>query len=103
MGPRTYGLMLLAGGLIFGSLSIYETVTAVPAHETIAPWWTKGVVLCPLAVVLGLLCLTLGWRVEELLGHNGKPNAFAWTIGVLLVLLGFAVFLWLKSYISLNA
>jgi uncharacterized protein YjeT (DUF2065 family) len=97
---RCLGAFFLFIGLVLSYLSVYEPLAAAARNEEKVTLSLKGAILCPVAVVLGLMYLILGKKATELAGTREKPSPFAWILGLGLVLVGVVLYFYLSSVLA---
>jgi Na+-driven multidrug efflux pump len=97
MKERALGGFLLAIGLVLGYLCVYSPLASAAQQEASVSVSLKGAILCPLAVVLGLVYLALGPSVAKILGTREKPTAAAYVLAVALLAVGVLLYFGIRS------
>jgi hypothetical protein len=88
-------LMLLCGGVL-GYYSVYAPLAGSARNETQVSLSFKGAIICPAALVMGLILLVMGKKTQEVFGSREHPSPFAWAFGVILVLIGIGLYFCIK-------
>jgi hypothetical protein len=103
MCERLIGFFLLASSASVAYFCIYSPLAASARNEPDVDFSSRGIpgiVLCPLATVLGLFLFFLGPRGLDLLRNRAKSIGVGITVVpgmVLLIIFGVLLYLWLRS------
>jgi hypothetical protein len=97
---RLVGLVMLLAGAALAYFSVYEPLQAAARQEESVSLSLKGAILCPLALAMGAAYLVLGQRAKAVFGTREHPTTAVWVCGVLLVLAGLGLYLYLRSVIE---
>jgi hypothetical protein len=97
---RLAGAVMLIAGAVLAYFSVYEPLQAAARHEEKVSISLKGAILCPLALLMGLALLILGKQSTEVFGTRERATPFAWIFGVILVLLGFGLYFYVRSILE---
>ena len=100
MRQRAFGLFILALGLVIVYLAIYLPLVESAAGGAGVKLSLKAILICPVPLFLGLLYTVLGPRAEDIIGTREHPSDFSYAIGVMLIVLGVFVYLFLSEVVA---
>jgi hypothetical protein len=96
MKERDIGVVLLISGGVLCYLCVYQPLESAWRGAPTVSVSLKGAILAPLSLI-GLMYLVLGQRATTIMGTREKPTTTAYAIGIGALLLGLALYVWLRS------
>jgi hypothetical protein len=96
MKERVMGAFLLICGGALAYLCVYQPLESAWRGAPTVSVSLQGAILAPIGLI-GLLYLVLGRGASTIMGKREKPKATAYIIVIGVVLLGFALYLWVRS------
>ena len=97
MRERLIGLVMLIAGGVLAYTCVYSPLEAAKNQEASISISLKGAILCPIALVFGLLYVGLGEHAKNVLGTRQEPHPAVWVLAVLMLAAGLGLYFWLKT------
>ena len=98
---RFMGLVMLVAGLVMGYLGAWMPLTEAAAHKASITLYAKAMVLCPLALVFGLIYLVFNEKqVDEMFGDRERRQPMFWFVAIITGAAGLGLYSWIESGLS---
>ncbi len=97
---RLIGLALFASGAALAYACVYEPLQAAAREAESISVSVYGSILCPVALVMGVLYLILGHGATRIFGTREQPKPAAWVSAVVLLLAGLGLYFYVRSALA---
>ncbi len=97
---RWAGAVALLASLVLGYLSIYSPIVSAMHHGGRTEFFTKLAIGLPALLYVGLVLMIFGDKSSSILGARGRESRMQLTVLLVLVVLGFLLFLWVDSVVE---
>ncbi|HEY2911599.1 MAG TPA: hypothetical protein VGI99_15210 [Gemmataceae bacterium] len=96
MKERVIGIVILFGGCLLAYVCAYLPLQDAQSGAESVSVSLKGAIIAPLGLI-GLLYIAMGENVVNVMGTREKPKPAAYAICAVLALLGFGLYMLLRS------
>jgi hypothetical protein len=101
MTTRVMGFAMLLAGFVFGYLGAWMPLTDAAAHKASITLYAKAAMLCPVAIVFGLIYLVFNEKqVDDMFGDRERRQPLFWFVAVIAIAAGVGLYFWIDSGLS---